>query len=398
MRAVRIVLLLAVKNLRLISRSRGTILVIFLPGIVLYAIFASIFSGAAGRPFRVAVIDEDRSEASATLIAELERNKVRVVRSEDERPDGPPLTAESAIESIRRRGKFRVALVIPQGYSKSPSYLTDPARHHGVRLYFDQKEPVEADIVIGMVQMAAGRAYFETMLGLKARPATQADESPRLLVKVDRQDVATSRPKIAAKHTFLAGLVPMFLLFVSAGAARALLQAIGSGEMRRLMAAPIEASHVLGAEMVSSLVVSLLQCAAMYLFAWLVYDVDIWAVVGGLALLTIATCLATTSFGLLLGALCHRAEQLDAVGTMAILAMSAVGGSMVPRWIMPDFMLKLGLLTINGWAYDGFMDVISNRGAGVVAGECAVLVGIAGVCFVLGTRLLSRRLRGNMVS
>ena len=40
-----------------------------------------------------------------------------------------------------------------------------------------------------------------------------------------------------------------------------------------------------------------------------------------------------------------------------ILAMSAVGGSMFPRFLMSDTMQKFGLVTFNAWALDGYIKV-----------------------------------------
>ena len=131
----------------------------------------------------------------------------------------------------------------------------------------------------------------------------------------------------------------------------------------------------------------------MYLFAWLVFGVQIWQMAAGLFVLSLATCLATTGFGMLMGAYCRTAEQLDAIGTVIILAMSAVGGSMVPRWIMPEWMLPYGKLTINGWAYDGFIALVRNEGLPGIMNESAVLVAVAGGCAILGSVLMSRRLR-----
>jgi ABC-2 type transport system permease protein len=390
-------MLLAGKNLRILSRLKAVLLVMFLPGPVLYSIFTLIFSGPAGRPFRVAVIDQDQTVASRALITALENNNVRVVTTTNEEKDGPPLTPEMAQSFIQSRGKFRVAVVIPKGYHESPDMLHRPDRHKGVILYYDRLEPVEGEIVTGMLQMAAGRSLFQNMFGKIAGGESKLGENPAdrsALVKVDKRDVATKRMKIAAKHTFLAGIVPMFLLFSAAGAARSLLEEVDSGEIRRMLAAPISPAHILIGKWLSVTLVSIVQCYAMYLFAWLVFDVAIWEVTGGLLLLTVATSLATTGFGMLLASFCKSPEQLDAIGTIAVLAMSAIGGSMVPRWIMPDIMLTLGLFTINGWSYDGFMALVSGQGLAGIAGKCAVLVAIAVGLTTIASVLLTRRLRG----
>jgi ABC-2 type transport system permease protein len=37
--------------------------------------------------------------------------------------------------------------------------------------------------------------------------------------------------------------------------------------------------------------------------------------------------------------------------------MSALGGSMVPRFVMPKFMDTAALFTFKGWALDGFLKI-----------------------------------------
>lgn len=405
MRSIRIVLILAGKQLRVLSRMPGILLVIFVPGIVMYSIFTKIFEGPAARPFKAAVVDLDRTEQSRKLIDALTESNVKVILTEDEIPEGPPLTVESARQGIRKKGKYRVAVVIPKGFGEAPN-VTAGSRHMGVQLIYDETQRIEADAIAGMLQMAAGRQMFAPAIELLKQSAPDGGEDvPHYLIKVERVGVSPHRVQIASKHIFLAGIVPMFLLFGATGAARGMHEEMESGEITRLRAAPIGAGHIIGGQTVSVVVTSMLQCYSMYLFAWIVFEVDIWAQQFGLRLLalTLATCIATTSFGMLLGALCRSTQQLDSIGTVVILAMSAIGGSMVPRWIMPPFMQKLGLFTINGWSYDGFIGLTRDEWLwpatrdGVfewgIFDECAVLLGIATACLVIGSLLLNRRLQ-----
>ena len=105
LRSLRIIAIIAGKDLRILCRSKATLAVIFLPGIVLYTVFTNIFGGPAGtgRPFRVAVIDEDQSEASRLLIESLAATRMKVIQTMDGTEGSPPLTAEAAIDSIRGR-------------------------------------------------------------------------------------------------------------------------------------------------------------------------------------------------------------------------------------------------------------------------------------------------------
>ena len=409
MRSIRIIFLLAAKHLRVLSRTPGIVLVIFLPGIVMYSVFTKIFEGPAGvgRPFRAGVVDLDGSEESRKLIEMLEKSRVTVIRTEDESPEGPPLTVASARKQIRIKGEYRVAVVIPKGFGEAPNTLAGE-RHEGVELIHDETQPMEAETIIGLLQMAAGRQVFAKTLDLfegeDADAESGAGTEPRMLINVKKTGVAIHRMKPASKHIFLAGIVPMFLLFAAVGAARSMLEEMHRGETIRLLAAPISAFHLVISGQVSQFVVAMLQCYSMYVFAWLVFGVAIWEITSGLFVLTVFTCLATTGFGMFLGSVMRSSQQIDSIGTIIILAMSAVGGSMVPRFVMPIEMQRLGLFTINGWSYDGFIALIRNEGFGIralmrnegVQGiwlSCLVLLLIALACVVVGSLLLTRRLK-----
>jgi ABC-2 type transport system permease protein len=94
-------------------------------------------------------------------------------------------------------------------------------------------------------------------------------------------------------------------------------------------------------------------------FTWgaFVFGVELRKHMVGFLIMTIATSLATSAFGLLLAAICRTRNQLAALSNLTVLTMSALGGSMFPRFLMPEKLQKLGLITINGWALDGFLKV-----------------------------------------
>jgi ABC-2 type transport system permease protein len=71
----------------------------------------------------------------------------------------------------------------------------------------------------------------------------------------------------------------------------------------------------------------------------------------------LCTAFAVAAFGMLLASICRTRAQLGALSTLLILTMSAIGGSMFPRFLMPEAMQKAGLWTINAWAIDGFTKV-----------------------------------------
>ena len=73
--------------------------------------------------------------------------------------------------------------------------------------------------------------------------------------------------------------------------------------------------------------------------------------------MSLVTAAAAAAFGLMLATIAKSRAQLNGISTVVILVMSALGGSMVPRFVMPDFMNTTALFTFNGWALDGYLKI-----------------------------------------
>jgi ABC-2 type transport system permease protein len=71
--------------------------------------------------------------------------------------------------------------------------------------------------------------------------------------------------------------------------------------------------------------------------------------------------------------------------------MSAVGGSMFPRFLMSDGMQKMGLVTFNAWALDGYIKVFwRNLPVTDLWPQVAVLLGLCAL-FLYVARTFARR-------
>ena len=105
----------------------------------------------------------------------------------------------------------------------------------------------------------------------------------------------------------------------------------------------------------------------------------------------VCTAFAVGAFGMLLASICRTRAQLGALSTLVILIMSSVGGSMFPRFLMPDAMQKAGLLTINAWAIDGFTKVfLRDEPVSHLWPQVVVLLAIGVVLFAIARKIAVR--------
>ncbi len=129
----------------------------------------------------------------------------------------------------------------------------------------------------------------------------------------------------------------------------------------------------------------------MFLWGWIVFKLDFWSHIPGFVVMGVCTAFAVATFGLVLASVCRTRAQLGALSTLVILVMSSIGGSMFPRFLMPQAMQNAGLLTINAWAIEGFTKVFwRDVPVFQLWPQVLVLVGIAIVLFAIARRLAHR--------
>ena len=122
-----------------------------------------------------------------------------------------------------------------------------------------------------------------------------------------------------------------------------------------------------------------------------VFHLDLFGHLPGFIVMTAATSFAVASFGMLLASVSHTRAQQAAISTLIILTMSALGGSMFPRFLMPEAMQKVGLLTFNAWAIDGYTKVFwRDEPILQLAPQVAVLIGAGMVLFLIARRFARR--------
>jgi ABC-2 type transport system permease protein len=209
---------------------------------------------------------------------------------------------------------------------------------------------------------------FRQELQANAEEGSQTADSPFAngLVPVQAIDIhsldgdaGSEQPKRSMVAYYAAGISVMFLLFSMSGAAGSLLDEEESGVIERLLSTRAGMPSLLAGKWLFYGLLGFVQVLMMFGWGSLFFGLDLSTPqrIGGLLAMALVTALAAAAFGLVLATVCRTRGQLSGVSTVLIMLMSAIGGSMFPRFMMPELMTKASLLTFNGWALDGFLKV-----------------------------------------
>lgn len=309
------------------KRDRSALVMTFFIPIAFFSIFAIVLGGKPGENrIHLAVIDEDGGAAAKQFVSRLATERTVDVIDRALDADGHrtrPMTAARAEHEIRT-GDLALALVIPKGFAQKATLLADTS------------DPVSSKVVSTLMQKA--------MLG----------EMPLDVETRDLLGASKSNPRIAFAA---AGVGVMFLLFISTSFAGTLLEEADSGTMDRILSSNVSMTQLLLGKVFYIGVLSTVQLTITFLWGALVFGLNLRNHVVGFLLMTIVTSMATATFGLVLASISRTRAQLGAFSSLLVFVMSALGGSLFPRFLMPAALQKLGLLTINGWALDGYLKV-----------------------------------------
>ena len=411
-----------------LKRDRVAQALTFLLPIMFFSIFASVFGSQRDQTsrIRVAVADEDGSTYSRKLVAALEAEGGLRIQTTREVEGRPVALDRAGAEKMVRDGAVAVAVVLPKGIGEATSLWNRSESGPKVQLLADVSDPIAPQMVQGLLQKVSFTAAPDRMavdgMGMLEKhggplTAQQKESMAAWQRELARQDTAGAgssstsgsggmaiglpvevinvlQPGEGSSPTisfYAAGIGVMFLLFSCSGAGGTLLEEEESGTLGRLIGSKAGMGGVLTAKWLFLTIMGVVQLTVMFTWGMLVFRLPLLSHLAGFFTMTIFTAAAASGFGLLLATISRSRAQLSGISTIVILAMSAVGGSMFPRFLMPESMQKMGLVTFNAWALDGYIKVFW-REASILElwPQVAVLSGLC-VVFLTGARLAARR-------
>jgi len=418
-------------NLR---RDRGALTLSFLVPIAFFSIFAGIFGSRKGgtEPIQVAVVDEDRSAVSQRFVGALQAETgLRVSTGPAPEKGGAPTLYDAAsAEAAVRAGDLPVAVIVPKGFGESPIAF-GPRGGTRLRILHDSSDPIAAQVVYGLIQKSAmlsmpdameaeGVKYMDQASGgLTPEQHARLDKSMadlRAFVEAKRRARAEAGVKDSAGATLSGGLVPaeirdvvgetkksplvafyaagigvMFLLFSASAAGGSILDESESGTLDRILSSRVTMTKLLLGKLLYAALLGFTQLTVMFLWGALAFQVELFRHLGGFVIMAGVTSLASAGLGLTLAAACKTRAQLGSLTTLVVLVMSALGGSMVPRFLMPELLQKIGYVTFNAWAIEGFTKTFwREEPVTHIWPQVLVLLAAAALFFAIARRLARR--------
>jgi ABC-2 type transport system permease protein len=187
-------------------------------------------------------------------------------------------------------------------------------------------------------------------------------------------------------QTIVPAYTVMFAFFLVNIMARSFIAERELGTLKRLHMAPLSEFQIVVGKTLPFLMISLVQCGALFLFGRLLFGMS-WGTQPWLLLpVMITTSLSATGLGLLVATMVRTDSQVSAYANFLVITLAGISGCFMPREWLPEGMQTISLATPHAWAllaYDHVL-IASTPDLRIVAKTCGALTGFAVLFLGLG--------------
>jgi ABC-2 type transport system permease protein len=403
---IRQIIAITLKELKVLWLDREALALLFaMPMffilVMSFALEGVFEAGSKGHPIEILVVHQDGGRLAEQAIADLKRMEGLILI---ETYEGIPLSSDKA-EQLIGKGVYPLALLFPEGYTEQIlKNANDPKKGKAI-VYLISDPAMNLQLlatVKGAVQGAIERRVLLARIPqrLKEMFGTLGGTEGQLDNMLEDPNISErGRSGVDFIHTFPKGFnagrrptateqnVPAYTIFgvffIVLTLASSFLQEKKDGTFQRILAAPLSKTALLIGKLLPYYLVNLIQIAMMFCIGVVVFGMKLGHL-PALVIVSLALAAAANGLGLLVAALGKTEPQVNGLSVLLAITLSALGGMMVPTFIMPNLMKTLSLFTPHAWALAGYHDIII-RGLGIkdVLTEMFVLLGFASFFFVI---------------
>jgi ABC-2 type transport system permease protein len=363
-----------VKELRLLARDPHGLALLFALPLVFILIMSlamrDLYAERAGAGVGVLVIDRDGGAQAHALYDRLAANEAFALTR---------VTTAPAADNVRRQlraGRYAFAIDLPADYGVRLG--EDPAAAAATPLIrvtaaADTSRQLEL-IFTAALREALQRQRAEVMLArLGVTSLAQEDEAAahRIALTYAYDGQATQDEAPTAVQQNVPAWLVFALFFVAVPFSNSFIKERQQGALRRLRSTNVGALTQFTGKLAPYFLINLLQVALM-----LAVGAYLVPLLGGEALalngapaafvaLSAALSIAALGLAMLVAVVARTTEQATLTAGVGNIVLAAIGGVMVPKFVMPEAMQAVAAFSPMAWGVEGFLELLL-RGGGVL--------------------------------
>lgn len=412
MNAISNTLAVAGKELQVLFKDRGNLVVLFLMPLLIASFISQIgrmVSPGEEAPeikVHVYVVNQDAGPYGERVVDALRDIKVLAIRTLN--------TPEVADRQVAD-GKAAAAIIVPADFSQDINayqptqvqVIVDPVQTEAAGIVAGIMNQVVAEVNLwgeitygiravldksGAMEGATAemrRAVEAQTLGVIMTQLAEMRQSPAIAVRSEDLEGVEPREPVGPASFNMPSMTTMFAFFLVGIIATGILTEKENGTFRRLLASPIHPGSIIAGKMLAHMLIVILQALLMLGVGRIVFGMALGNSPLALLLLTLALALAATALGMVLATVARTSQQADSLGVIISLILAGISGCMPLTGVLffrekGTFMYYLANLTPHGHALEGYVRLFfEGAGLAYVLPQIGVLTGMGVVFFLI---------------
>ena len=387
------------KEFLVLLRDRSGLAILFIMPLALVVIMALLTDGPykafQESQFPVILIDNDKDSVGGEIEKRIIESKIFIIHKSI---DGVLANPESARLAVSM-GKFKAGIIIPKGISK---YLRNSAKilvaktfsnrlYNEQQLYKDSPDSLKIkyfldplilfsfkNAVVSVLEKSISRIVSQTITDTYY-DRIQSQYSLKNKIYIESCKIIDIEEICPADNTKSEGIynsvqhnVPawtMFaIFFIFLPLAGGIVKERDDGTFERLIIMPHSFATLILGKISLYVIVGCAQFITIILVGiYLLPLLGLPSLVVGhntiaLALVVFSAALAATGLGVFIGMIFSSHKQVATFGSISVIILSALGGIMIPVYIMSKTMIKISKYSPLEWGLNAFNDIFLHNG------------------------------------
>ena len=400
---------LALKDLLFIGRDKKALLTLIMMPLLLIAILGAAFGDmmkADGdvtiKKFTVGVVNLDKGPLGNVLTNEV------FGKSLSEQIKVKKYNENELIGKIKDH-KLSVGIIIESDFSTSLmseeqveiKLLTvpDPGVQamivQSVIKQFSESYAIEAAASkLLYVQPVQGEVQIENNTTIQPSSTQVTSEVHIDQQLLEEKTINSETEPVSSFQYYAAAMGVMFLLMTVVQGVSTMIEEKEQAVYKRLLVSSLTFKNYLAGKMLGLIILGVAQAFIIIVGTKLFFGVDWGESVPGIMLMTVAFVFNTCGLGVLAGSFIKTQKTFDGVGMLASQIFAALGGSMAPLYIFPDWVVMVTKGLPNGLALQTYLELMSGANLSEILPAIFASIGLGILFFAIGLFRLSSERRG----
>lgn len=389
---------LALKDALLIGRDKKALLTLVFMPILLIGILGAAFGNMMGneeeapiKEFKIGIVNLDEGPLGKVLEEEVFMEGLPDLISAE-------AMGEDELNDQLKQQAISVGVILPPNFSDH-IILGEESK---VRIISIPSASIQSSIVESAVlQFAQGAAVNMAAIKVAGPPDSGKSVTAFALPAIETFDlveevaVKQEQKPVGSFQYYAAGMGVMFLLMTVITGVSTMIEEKEQDVFNRLLITKLTNTDYLIGKFIGLLFMSSIQFFIIIIGTRYLYGVDWGNSMLGVMVVGLSFVFSVCGLGVLLGTLVKTEKTFNAAGMLGTQIMAAVGGSMVPLYVFPEWMNSVVKILPNALALQTFLDLMTGADVWQVLVEAGILIAIGVGSIVLAFASLSVKRRAS---